>query len=265
MIRQLQRVESRTRVWLDGIGLQDIDPAIVILDVSYQTPQIDTQTAEHARHHGARVLRQKMGSTTVNIQFEVHEYSPAVRQSIVDRITAWAMSGGVLTTDDRPGRRLTVICTTPPSVSSVSRWTGRLSMALSAFDNPFWQDDEPTLLIMSGTTNFGNLYAPGAAADPFVEVEVKPTGTLTSATLTAGDTSIILSGLSIPSGKTLSLYYDERQTLHIERLDTGASMLNKRTAASDDDLMIPFGKFSHCEFTTNVSSTVTFKVRGLYL
>lgn len=265
MIRQLQRVESRTRVWLNGIGLQDIDPAIIVLDVSYQSPQIDTQTAEHARYNGARVLRQKFGSTSVNIQFEVHEYSPSIRQSIVDRVTAWAMSGGVLTTDDRPGRRLTVICTNPPTVSSVERWTGRITVSLSAIDNPFWQDNEPTLLIMSGTNEEGNLYAPGAAADPFVEVEVKPSGTLTSATLTAGDTSIILSGLSIPSGKTLSLYYDERQTLHIERLDTGASMLNKRTAASDDDLMIPYNKFSRCSFTTNVQSTVTFKVRGLYI
>ena len=265
MIRELQRVEPRSRVWLDGIGLQDIDPAIVVQDISYTTPSIDTQTAEHARHHGERMLRQKVGQTTVTILFEVHEYNPALRQSIVDRVTAWAMSGGVLTVDDKPGRRLTVVCTTPPTVQSVSRWTGRLSLSLTAFDNPFWQDETPTMLILSGTSNAGNLYAPGAAADPYVEVEVKPTGTLTSATLTAGNTSIILSGLSIPSGKTLGIYYDERNTLHIERMDTGASLLNKRTAASYDDLMIPFSKFSRCSFTTNVSATVTFKVRGLYL
>lgn len=265
MISMIQRVESRTRVWLNGAGLQDIDPSVIISDVAYQTPMISTQTVDHARYHGSRVTRQRMGNSTVTIGFEVREYSIQMRQNIVERITAWAMSGGVLTTDDRPGKRLHVVCTTPPAIMSTKGWTNRLTLSFAAFDNPFWEDVTPTTLILTGTTDSGQLYGPGSATDPFVEADVKPTGSLTSLSLVAGNTAVTLYGISIPSGKTLSLYYDERMTLHIERMDTGASLISKRTASSADDLMIPRGKFSSLSFTADVSSSVTFKARGLYL
>ena len=265
MIREIDHAESRVRVWLDGKGLQDIDPAVVVLDVAYQVPAISTQTVEHARYHGSRVTRQKMGNSTVSIGFEIHEYNTAFRQSIAERVTAWAMSGGVLTTDDKPGKRLHVVCITPPAIMSTKGWTNRLTMSFAAFDNPFWEDVSPTTLILSGASGSGNIYAPGSASDPFVEADVKPTDTLTSLTLTAGDTSFVLSGISIPSGKELSIYYDEKQTLHIERKDTKASFLSKRTATSDDDLMIERGKFSAVSYTANVNCAVTFKARGLYL
>lgn len=265
MIGEIDHAESRVRVWLDGKGLQDIDPAVVVLDVAYQVPAISTQTVEHARYHGSRVTRQKMGNSTVSIGFEIHEYNTAFRQSIAERVTAWAMSGGVLTTDDKPGKRLHVVCITPPAILSTKGWTNRLTMSFAAFDNPFWEDVSPTTLILSGASGSGNIYAPGSASDPFVEADVKPTDTLTSLTLTAGDTSFVLSGISIPSGKELAIYYDEKQTLHIERKDTKASFLSKRTATSDDDLMIERGKFSAVSYTANVNCAVTFKARGLYL
>lgn len=263
---ELQRIESRVRVWLNGDGLQDIDPAVIIRDVSYQSPQIATQTVAHARYNGSRVTRQRMDSSTVQITFEIHEYSPTIRQSIAERVTAWAMSGGVLTTDDRPERRLHVVCTEPPSIQSALKWTDVLSVGFTAFDNPFWEDVTPTTLLLSGSSGSGQMFGPGTAADPFVEADVKPaSSTLTSVTMTAGSTSIALSSISIPSGKTLAIYYDDRQTLHIERKDTGASLISKRSAASSDDLMIPRGKFSTLSYTANVSVSVTFRARGLHL
>lgn len=265
MIKQIDHAESRVRVWLDGKGLTDIDPAIVILDVSHPVPQVSTQTVEHARYHGARMMRQKLGENSVTISFEIHEYNPAMRQSINDRVTAWAMAGGALTTDDRPGKRLHVVCTTPPSITSSKGWTNRMTMTFTAFDNPFWEDTNQTMLFLSGTSDGGDLYGPGSADNPFVEAEIKPSGKLTALTINAADSSFSFTGLSIPSGKTLSIYYDERMTLHIERTDTGASMLSKRTPESDDDLIIPLGKFSRASYTANVNCSVMFKARGLYL
>lgn len=265
MIRDIDHAESRVRVWLDGKGLQDIDPSIVVLDVAYQVPAISTQTVEHARYHGSRVTRQKMGNNTVTVSFEIHEYSVAFRQSIMERVTAWAMSGGALTTDDKPGKRLHVVCTTPPAIMSTKGWTNRLTMSFAAFDNPFWEDVSPTTLILSGTSGSGDIYAPGSASDPFVEVDVKPTGTLTRIELYAGETTFVLSGIYIPAGKVLAIYYDDKQTLHIERQDTGVSLLSKRTAESDDDLMIERGKFSEVSYVANVNCAITFKARGLYL
>lgn len=266
MITMMQRVESRTRVYLNGVGLADIDPSIIIRDVSYQVPQIATRTVERARYHGSHVTRQRMDTSGVTVTFEIREYSPSFRQSVAERVTAWAMSGGVLTTDDRPGKRLHVVCTTPPAIESALKWTDALTLGFSAFDNPFWEDAHPSLLVLTGISNSGQMYGPGSASDPFVEVDVKPaSSTMHSLTLTAGSSTMTFLDLTIPSGKTFSLYYDQSMILHAVRADTGAALLSKRSAASADDLMITRGVFSTVSYTADVSVSATFKTRGLYL
>lgn len=265
MTRDLQQIPSRTRVFLDGQGLTDIDPNVRIHDVAYGAPGITTQTVSHARHHGARVTRQRMDSSTVTVTFSVHEYDTVARQEIMNRIAAWAMGGGVLTTDDRPGQRLHVVCTTPPSVTSASRWTLQQTMVFTAFDNPFWEDVTPKFRTLSSESPEGILYGAGAAADPFVTARVEATTAVTELTLTAGDTEFEFESVAIAAGEALVVDYDETHTLRIYNEDTGVSYLSARTAESSDDLMIPRGEFSTVSFTADGSATVTFEVRGLYL
>lgn len=265
MIRILQAMPSRNRVFLNNVGLCDIDPAIRIHDVSYEAPGITTSTVERARYHGSRVTRQRMGDSRVTIQFEAREYDTVRLQDIMNRIVAWAMKGGILTTDDRPNQRLHVVCTSAPSVQSTLRWTARQEIEFSAFDQPFWEDVTPKTVTLTGTSGSGQLYGAGAAADPFVEVRVEAGAGISSLTLNAGSTTFKLTGLSLSNGQALVVYYDERHTLHIENEDTGASYLSKRSADSDDDLMLPVGKFSAVSFTSSGTAAVTFKTRGLYL
>lgn len=265
MIRELQTLPSRNRVWLNGVGLADIDPSIHIHDVSYGAPGISTQTVTHARHHGARVTRQRMDSSTVTVSIMVREYDQQERQEVMNRIAAWAMTGGVLTTDDRPGKRLHVVCTTAPSIESSLRWTQQQDIVFTAFDNPFWEDVTPKSAVLTGTSASGNLYGAGSAADPFVTARIAPSQTLTTLTLNAGDTSFYLRDLSIQPGAPLVIDYDETQTLRIYREGYTQSYLSARLATSSDDLIIPRGKFSTVSFSANTSCTVTFYVRGLYL
>lgn len=265
MITDLQQLPSRNRVWLNRIGLADIDPSIHIHDVAYNPPNITTNTVDRARYNGSRVTRQRMGNSSVTIQFDVREYDQVLRQSIMNRITAWAMAGGVLTTDDRPGQRLHVVCTEAPTVKSSLKWAGRQSMEFSAYDQPFWEDVVPKTTILTGTIESGQLAGAGAASDPFVEVRVKATQYISSVTLNAGNTTIALNGILISPTQALVIEYDDTHTLKIYNENTGTSYLNKRSASSDDDLMIPVGKFSTVSFSANGSATVTFSVRGLYL
>ena len=90
-------MESRTRVWLNNQGLQDISPAIVIHDVMYTPQELQNSVINHARYHGGRLVRQRINNTEVSVRFEVHEYDIIARQEITQRVIAWAMDGGVLT------------------------------------------------------------------------------------------------------------------------------------------------------------------------
>lgn len=265
MTRELQALPSRNHVYLNRQGLADIDPAIHIHDVSYGAPNIMTNTVERARYHGSRVTRQRMGNSQVTIQFDVREYDIVRRQEIMHRITAWAMAGGILTTDDRPNQRLHVVCTAAPSVQSSLKWTARQSLEFSAYDQPFWEDAIPKTVTLSGTSGSGKLAGAGAASDPFVEARVVAAGTINSLTLVAGSTRFVLSNLSVASQQALVVDYDETHTLRIYNENTGTSYLSRRSSESDDDLMIPVGKFSDVSFSSNASATVIFKVRGLYL
>ena len=265
MIRELQHMPTRCRVWLNGAGLQDIDPCIHVHDINYGAPGVTTQTVEHARHHGARVTRQRMGSSMVSVVFQVREYDITTRQEILNRIAAWAMTGGVLTTDDRPGQRLHVVCTTPPSVQSSLRWTAQQTLVFTAFDNPFWEDVTPKFRTLTGTHDEGILYGAGAAADPFVTARVEATQDITALTLTVGGTHFTFSGISVEAVEALVIAYDETHTLKVYNEDTNVSYLSKRTADSHDDLMLLRGQFGNVSFSSDGSATVTFEVRGLYL
>ena len=264
MSRIVMAFPSTRRVYLDNIGLADIDPAVYVRSVVFRAAQISTQTVARARWHGSHVTRQRVDGGSVQVTFSIREYGPAAYQDILRRVTAWAMGGGVMTTDDRPNQRLRVVCVSAPS--GEGGMADECSMEFAAYDNPFWEDITPTTLILSGQSGSGQLFGPGSAADPFVEADVKPSGgTLTSLTLSAGNTQMAFSGLSVPQGKTFSLYYDKNMVLHAVRADTGAALLGKRSAASADDLMIPRGVFSTAAFTANTAASVTFRTRGLYL
>ena len=265
MIRELQTLPSRNRVWLNNIGFADIDPAIHIHDVSYGAPSITTQTVERARYHGARVASQRMGKSTVVIQFDVREYDVVRRQDIMHRIVAWGMAGGVLTTDDRPNQQLHVVCTSAPSVQSSLKWSARQIIEFSAFDQPFWEDVTPKVRSLTGTEELGQLAGAGSAADPYVEVRVEAAEDITALTLNVGATKFVLTDISIEAEEALVIYYDETHTLHIKNEDTGVSYLDKRSVASDDDLMLTVGKFGNVSFVSDGLATVVFKVRGLYL
>ena len=265
MIKQLQQLPSRTRVWLNEIGLADIDPTIHVHDVSYGAPNITTHTVDRARYHGSRVTRQRMGNSKVTISFVVHEYDIVRRQDIMNRIVAWSMGGGVLTTDDRPNQRLHVVCTSAPSVQSSLKWTARQNIEFSAFDQPFWEDIVPKTFTLTGTQESGRMVGAGAASDPFVEVRVTAGENVTSLDLVAGETTLKLRDISIATGEALVIDYDETHTLHIVNEDTGVSYLQNRTPDSDDDLMLPVGKAATVSFESNGTATVIFKVRGLYL
>lgn len=265
MSRILSQTPSTTRVWLNRIGLADIDPAVYIRSVAYGAPSITTKTVERARYNGSRVTRQRMDGSTVTVSFSVIEYDPARYMDIMHRITAWAMGGGVLTTDDRPNQRLRVVCSSAPSGQGQGNMADAREIEFSAFDQPFWEDVVPKTTVLTGTSGEGQISGIGSAADPFVEVRAVASGTVTSLSLYAGSTMFAFSGISVLSGQALVVSYDETHTLKIYNENTGVSFLSKRSASSDDDLMIPAGKFSAVSFSANAGMTVTFSARGLYL
>lgn len=256
---------TRYEVWLNKKSLSAIDPAIYIRDISYEAP-VFTQTANEINgHDGQRMTNRHARSTTVAVGFEIHEPDTARRQDICRKIQMWAAQGGNMTTNDRPGQQLRVICDNPPVISSTLKWTQPLRMTFTAYEQPYWEDEYPRRATVDAANKQKTLYAPGNGAPTRVEVEVKNgSGTSVDAlTLKAGGTTFEFVGLGLASGETLMIGYDENALLHAKVGEV--SKLGCRTPSSDDDLMIRTGKMENVSIEAPAGVSATFKARGLYM
>lgn len=254
---------TRYSVALNGVQLDALDDAIIITDIQYAAPSREVVSSRFAGGNGSLYERTRTNSASVIVQAEIHEHDTERRQQICEAVQAWAMQGGKLTTGDKPGRFLDVACETPPMIDSALKWTGKISMVFTAFSVPFWQDVNQLRANISCNGSTG-LYAPGNASDAVVDVLLTNSGAsaITRVDLTVGDTELHFLGLSVGAGQTLEI--GRENGIMFARVD-GSSVLDKRTAQSDDDLTIkPFGVRTLSVNTDGTASTV-FKVRGMWL
>lgn len=256
-------MRSRYIAALDGVELSSIAPEIIVTDIAYGQPVRELQTRQLAGRDGQVLTRTITGGVSVTVYFEVHEQNVRRRMSIMEDVQRWAQRGGMLTTGDRPGRRLRVVCDSLPVIGSSLRWTGTCSLTLTAYASPFWEDELPTIVTISGNGS-KTVNVPGFSAPAGYAVIIKNTGTsaISGAKITACDTFLQFTGISIPAGKALEISHDERDLL-TATID-GASVLEKRTAASSDELVLDAGKSVALIATTDGTATTTVQIRGRY-
>lgn len=252
---------SRYEVYLNGVALSSVNPDILILDVQYSPANFTTETYTTAKRQGARIHRRYVDKASVTVSFAIRKYGIQDRQTVCADVVAWAKNGGVLQTNDRNGQRLRCVCETFPVVQSVLRWTDPLTMTFSAYALPFWEEETPSVLHLTGTSDGGTLYVPGNIDGAMIEATVTANASLTSVNLSANGKTMILSGLSVASGETIVLSYDDEM---IQSIKVGTtSILNKRSGP--DDLLAIGGATNAFAFTSDADADVDFKVRGIWL
>ena len=256
-------MRSRYLVGLDGVELSAIAPEIIVTDITHNAPVREVRASDIAGRNGKLYTRTVTSSTGVTVSFEIHTPDVRRRAAIMEDVQRWAMPGGVLTTSDRPDRVLRVVCESLPTIGSAQKWTGTCSIGFVAYAVPFWEDETPRRVSITGNGS-KTLFVPGFAAPASVEASVKNTGSsaISSVKLTAGGTFMQFAGLSLASGQTLTVAHDERGLL-TARIG-GASILAKRTAASSDDLELEPGTTAALSVSTNGTANTAFEVRGRY-
>ena len=254
-------MNSRYEVLLNGISLSSVHPNILVLDVNYQPPETGFSTYNVAKRNGARIHKENTSSISVGISFEIHSYSVVERQHICNMVSLWAKNGGLLEINDRPGQRMRCVCSQKPSIQSARNWTDPVTVTFTAYTLPFWEESEYAVKAFSaGTSGDGFLYVPGSVDGAMIEADILANATLSSVSLTANGRTLTLSGLSVSSGSTIKISYTDDM---IQQIKVGTtSLLNKRSGA--DDLIAKCGELNSVSFSSNASTTVTFKARGLW-
>ena len=251
---------SRYKVWLNGDSLEEISPNIYINDISYGQVSPAYTANRIGGADGQLTGADYIESSVVTVTFEVREYSTTKRQLVVQSVAAWAARGGWLTTSDRDGQRLYVRCTKYPAVSSVMRWLDPVTVEFTAYEMPYWTSVDPVSVDIANSEE-GTLRIGGMRRN-CAEAVITAGAALTSLTVTVGDTSIALTGLSVDNGDTVTISYtDEHHILEIKH--EGVSILEKRTAASSDDLIAEVGE-NAVAFTASGAASCTISVREVY-
>ena len=257
-------MRSRYFVALDGVELSAIAPEIIVTDITHNAPVREVRASDIAGRNGKLYTRTVTSSTGVTVSFEIHTPDVRRRAALMEEVQRWAMPGGVLTTSDRPDRVLRVVCESPPTIGSAQKWTGVCSIGFVAYAVPFWEDETPRFVSITDNGS-KSLFVPGFAAPAGVEAKVTNTGSssISSVTLTAGETSMTFAGVLLESGQTMTIAHDTRGLL-TARID-GTSVLDKRTPESSDELELEPGKHATLSVTTDGTASTTFDVRGRYV
>ncbi|MBR6029226.1 MAG: hypothetical protein IKP40_09040 [Clostridia bacterium] len=190
---------------------------------------------------------------------------PEERMDVIEKIMGWATSG-YLTVSTRPGLRLYVICTQPPSVAAFD-WTERLEIVLSGYGDACWEEIYPATVTAENQTAWTGTIKPGGTRSCYLEYLVtnKASANLTSVTATANGYTIAVTGITVAQGGKVWLHYDQHHFLYIL---TGATMqtplVSYRTAASADDILLTPGVSNSFTLTTDVSCDMEVTARGMW-
>lgn len=263
---------TRYGVWLDNRGLADIDDTIYIVDISEQEYDQQIIKAESSLGGGTRFIANRRFSLSIEIRFLVRERSIARRQEIVSRIRGWAKAG-YLTTTEKPGKRLYVVCSRYPVATSAQRWTEELTMAFTAYDVPYWEDERALSCTVHSveTTPGASLSHQGSArlfqrgtAPALLNATITANEAITRVRLVGGVSGKYLqfSDLGMKAGDVLTITHDERGILYAKV--NGESVLSKRTTASQDDLLVQPGE-NTITLRADGTCTAACEVRGRWL
>ena len=246
---------------LNGPGLADLDSRIYVEDISEEV-NIDQETIQRA-HYGLFPLNNPgRGSIKIKVKFMIKERNRTERMTVIQKVRGWATQGW-FTMNTRPGQQLYVFCTKPPAFETFDL-TARMEIEFTAYGEAFWQDITPVQVkVTSAVSSATASITPNGTQECFLEAEIAPSsGTLTSVTITVGTQTLALSGLSVTKTTPLKIYYDELHLLHI--VSGSTSLLNKRSAASSDDILLVPNQSNSVGLTFSRACTYTIKARGLW-
>ena len=261
MINSIRELEA----CMNGIPLSGLHDGIYIADITHKPAELKINTERIAGREGDRILQKSWSKAETTISFYLIGNSMQERQAACQQIAEWAKKG-TLETSDRPGQRLCCICAQAPTLGGAMQRLRTIEIRFTAYELPFWEETIPTKVTMTGTSGSKSVFIPGNAEGALVEAKASvESGSLTAITLTAGSTSMAFTGGPLANDSNpMEITYDDQLIQSIKRGNT--SLIDKRTAASADDLLAKCGAINAFTFSgANVSATVEFSVRGLWL
>jgi len=255
---------DRYEVCLNGISIRDRDPRIIVTGIAESPPKEKTEDTSLGYTHGTRLTKTVRQELSVSVAIVIKETDMRKRDAVYEVIRKWGRASGYLTISAREGQRLYI--EEMGIKASGKKWTETITLVFTAYAKPFWENIAAygASISTAAASGTASLFAPGNADECTVDAEITAVGgTLTTLTVTVGGSSMSFTGLGIAAGSKLTISHTATGLLAIKSGET--SLLAKRTAASDDDLIAAPGASNDVGFDGNATCTATFRTRGRWL
>ena len=258
-------MRTKVSVSLDGTGLSELDPRLIIQGVNEQAPGWNIAAASRFSRYGQRVTSTEKRYREVVIQFAIAEHRDILaRESVLQKVRDWGRNGGWLEISYRPFERLHVICAAMPAVNGITKWAENYSLTFRAYGVPEWESKMPDSVEATGAGGTAALTILPSEGGPLRVEAVNSSGSACGTiSFSANGQSMAFSNLAMASGETFLLDYDaeNRQRIRIGSGGTWRSALDKRAGGSYDDILLPKGTHS-ITFASGVSLAWKFYVYG---
>ena len=255
------------RVALGGIQLDQQDAAVVIRHVDPGVPH-ESIGATNRMGIGSRLTSQHWETLDCSVSFAINlpKKSLASRRQVFDKVVAWAMKKGWLTTNEMPSKRMYVNKVIIPDGGDMWEWTKEYTIVFRAYDVPFWQDATATPVtktLTGGTMSTFTMTATGNVTSVIDLTFTNTSGsTVNTFEIVVGGKIMSLSDINLGNGKTLTINHGTDGILRID--SDGTSVYNKQAANGADDLYVEPGD-NAIAVTAGGAGTLSASIYGRYL
>lgn len=247
--------------WMDGVALSELGP-IWIQDVNEPAPEMEITYMNRPVGAGQIIQRRKRKNLRITIKAQIQELWDLDRRTELREAIAEWCEGSILELSNHPDRRLHVCCKASPGMGDDRDFNSVIQIELEANEIPYWEDAETVKGKSIGSGGEARITITGTAKDiPIMATFTPDSGnTCTSLTLSTGERTITISGISTQSAIIFSR--DEADRLEIKSGDV--SLLRYRTKESDDDLKADAG-VATITWSANCSGRLDVSARGRWL
>ena len=257
------------RAALNGVQLDEIDPRIIIKGIEGASGKETVTSVGTGSGDGTRITGKRRDTTEVAVRFSmnIRRDSLPERAAVLEAICAWAVKGGWLTINYKPGRRLWVDEIVTPGEGDLWKRLNEYTITFRAHAVPYWQQ-ETAAAGSTGTamTGSGTMTVEGSAKTVADAVLQNMSGAVIStASIAIGGNVMTFNDLNLGNGQSLTIDHVITQGKNVIRIRVGStSVMAKRTEGSADEFEVSPGAVGF-SFSAQRACRLTVSCRGRFV
>lgn len=196
------------RIALGNAQMDAVDASVVIRSFDPGSPQKNTQVTPLGGHYGSRITGKHWNMIEATVTYAINISKDVVaRRAVYDAVCEWARSGGWLTSNILPGKRLYAQDVEIESMGDPRDWNKEFRIVFRGYGVPFWQDSTGTTMVTENISSGDLTVTVGGMVETPLDVSFKNTSGSSCANISfsINGNTLTFTGINLAAGSTLAI------------------------------------------------------------